>query len=336
MHTAVVDDQLELRYGWALNARRAGLAIEVHPATATYLLGLDDVRWHRDGSTLVAEQRSDGSELVRVAADGSVSGRIVSDLEGGGRLVGSLVEGGIGSVMATLRQTAGIPHPPLDELTSVVAECTAALLASAPDEVRHAATLANATARFTADRVVAGGGSATKRAFRIPAVPAQGADSLAMAMLAASLATTLTGDGWPCLTLQALPSLLLGGAHRRAAAIRMRTLAADTGPLARAAIAAEFRLAGLAIPASQMRESALQACEFAAFWRDVLDVADALSLRDQLQQLGAFWREQPELQPLFADLRGEDADSAALRRGFETLWDAGLGRVVRDLLRRSD
>lgn len=159
-----------------------------------------------------------------------------------------------------------------------------------------------------------------------------------MMPIAAALARSGRGTGWLQTLLEALPGLLLDDTHRAEASQRLMQLgkAAQTGPLARLLIAAELQCTGHGAEAMQVRRLAATACTFEPMWSDVMTIAGALGIGDDLRQLGAWWRQQPELKELLADCNGADADAKALRAGFARLWADGLGELVRRIIQSND
>lgn len=329
------DGMMETRFGIGFcTTESAHFELTFHPATAGYLLQHSELSWTRDGDALVASRRDGGDRILRVAADGKLEFSFRHRDEDGSTEVIALAAGGLDAVSAALRPPSGEVRPPLDEAATLLTEACARLQQDLPDKLRPALELVRATAGFVKEQVASQPPASPKVEFVIPGAATPAAAAMAMPMMATAFAGWLGGSGWPRQVMEALPALMLGGGTRADAARRIFALArrTETGPLARVGIAAELRFAGFAEAATAIQQLASENCTAEAVWQDLRALVEAAGHPDGLQQLGACWRKRPQLRELFADLSGDDADEQAARRGFQCLWEAGLGAVVQHLI----
>lgn len=332
LQTVPQGEYMDVHWGVGLSARAGSEArLQLHPSTALYVLRHPSLQWRRDGAALVAATLG-GIEIVRIGGDGEL--QLLLQKQAG--LTGVALDFGksLDEACSRLRPTSGTSLSPLAELATLGCELAQPWLQQLPGDSQQPLALLRGALAVAADRRP-GGKAAAKDRFFIPGPPPQDMFRIGLFCLLNGVAQAPAEAGRLQPLLESLPALLLGASHQRAGAKRLVDLAIadDAGPLLRAAVAVAMHVVGADEVAADLRELAAQDCRFEPFWQDLVAFADLFGARPLLQQLGAQWRQQPELQPLFADLSGglpaDGADEAACKRGCELLWKLGGGELLR-------
>jgi hypothetical protein len=311
-----------IRFGAAAKAETL-LSTTVHPAIASYLLYGPDPRVKRDGENLtllVADGR------VRIGPDGAVLDRRV-DFAGEPSQRLTLTEVRIADVLQDFRDHHPGTGMGLSEgLRSWCVAQGSAWEEALPAEAKTAAALVRG--------VVIAMRKPPSEPLESPQPVAESVSTPTTArseqILGARLLMLGTRPemlGWPADLCGAFGTLLLGRgpvAGRSFAAFEANE---TYGPIAMSVAAQGLEFLGVAGPSDHFLRVASERWGFEAAYRDLDSVASKIpAVGNVMHDLGAQWRNLPELASLFAALPTDgDGDREAFRLGLQELWRAGLG-----------
>jgi len=331
-----------MQLGWGLSfgtdTKRgdAAIAVRLHPSTATYLL-YEKQQCRRDGDDLLVTIAD--SEL-RIGPKGELRATTPTappgfDLQLNDRTFDAVAD-------ELHRRLDGAHVQPLwGYFGAQLAEASSAALTGEATRQRDALLLMHSSAVFMRKQLDGFFNAPSRDASVCFVLPSTDEGDLPMAEIANWLLTTgrvtFAERTWPITLIRAVPDLMWGTAATRAAAGRaIAAIAdvADAGPLELCCTSHLLAESGFATISKAHAAKALERCTFAAAFADLLVLApEGHQARSLLQRLGAHWRGDPALTPLFATLPAGADDLAACEFGCHRLWDEWLSALLRDDLK---